>query len=247
MPDRQENLLLASLSQKERKRLDPYLHPVEVELSEVLIQANGPITHMFFPYDSVTSTLQELSDGSTIETGLMGIEGMIGIQFWLGVPSTPTKTIVQVGGKGHRMSAKDFRREVMANPDSQLDTFVGRYTHAFLSMTSLVAACNRLHTVDQRMCRWLKLLHNRVRRNSFPMRQEFMAAMLGVYRETLSKSASTLQAQGLITYSRGQLTILDPPGVAACSCECLELMEEQFDRIFDAPWRDLADSADKEQ
>jgi len=247
MNDRQENLLLASLSRKERERLEPFLHPVEVELSEVLIKANEPITHMFFPYDSVTSTLQELSDGSTIETGLMGIEGMIGIQFWLGMPSTPTETIVQVGGKGHRMNAKDFKREVMANPDSRLDTLVGRYTHAFLVMTSLVAACNRLHTVDQRMCRWLKLLHNRVRRNSFPMRQEFMAMMLGVYRETLSKAASALQAEGLIKYSRGHLTILDPPGVAACSCECLELMEKQFDRIFEQPWRDLADSADKEQ
>lgn len=113
MPDRQENLLLASLSQKERKRLDPFLHPVEVELSQVLIKPNEPITHMFFPFDAVTSTLQQLSD-STIETGLMGIEGMIGIQFWLGMPSTPTKTIVQVAGKGHFMTARDFKREVMA-------------------------------------------------------------------------------------------------------------------------------------
>ena len=244
MPDRQENLLLASLSRKERARLDPFLQPVELDLSEVLIKANEPITHMFFPYDCVTSTLQVLSDGSTIETGLMGVEGMIGIQFWLGMPSTPTDTIVQVAGRGHRMSAKDFKREVMANPDSELDTLVGRYTHAFLIMTSLVAACNRLHTVDQRMCRWLKLLQNRVRRDSFPLRQEFMAQMLGVYRETLSKAASTLQADGLIKYSRGNLTIVDSRGVANCSCECLELMEKQFDRIFEQPWRDLADSGD---
>ena len=247
MPEIQENLLLASISRSERKRLDPFLRPAEVELTHVLIEADAPITQMFFPFDAVTSTLQILSDGSTIETGLMGVEGVIGIQFWLGMNSTPTQTIVQVGGRGHFMTTRDFKREVMANPDSQLDTLVGRYTHAFLTMTSLVAACNRLHNVEQRMSRWLKLVHNRVRRNNFPMRQDFMAQMLGVHRPTLSNAANTLQSEGLIRYSRGQMTILDAAALAARACECLELMEKQFDRVFTESWRDLSGATDNNE
>src|SRR5262245_25808568 len=152
-----ENLLLAALPPEERRRLDPFLQWVEVRLHETLIEPEEPINYMFFPYDAITSTLQELSDGSSIETGLMGVEGMIGIQYWLGMPSTPTRTIVQVQGFGHRMKAEDFKREVMNKP-SPLNDLVARYTHAFLAMTSQVAACNRLHTVDQRLCRWLKLV-----------------------------------------------------------------------------------------
>jgi len=237
MPDRKENLLLAELSRTERRRLEAYLQPVEVSLGEVLIKQNEEIKYMFFPYDSVTSTLMGLSDGSSIETGLMGIEGVVGIQFWLGVNSTPTETIVQVAGKGHLMTTRDFKRHVMNGRSSQLDSLVGRYTHAFLAMTSLVAACNRLHTLDQRMCRWLKLVHNRIRREDFYMRQEFMAQMLGVQRPTVSTTANMLQKAGLITYSRGQMKILDPQGLEAGSCECLELMERQFDRIFNHTWR----------
>ena len=191
------------------------------------------LPHVFFPYDAVTSTLQQLTDGATIETGLMGVEGMIGIQFWLGMTSTPSQTIVQVAGTGHRMKAKDFKREVMERSDSMLNLMVGRYTHGFLNMTSQVAACNRIHTIDQRMCRWLKLVHNRIRRNDFPMRQEFMAQMLGVHRPTVSTAANMLQKAGLITYTRGQMKILDAEGLAAGACECLALMETQFARIFD--------------
>lgn len=237
MAARKENLLLASLPQKERERLDRFLQPVTVQLGEVLIEPNQPITHMFFPYDAVTSTLQPLSDGATIETGLMGIEGMIGIQYWLGLPSTPTQTIVQVQGTGHRMGARDFKKEVMERPESKLNIMVGKYTHAFMNMTSQVAACNRIHTIDQRMCRWLKLVHNRVRRNEFPMRQEFMAQMLGVHRPTVSTAANMLQKAGLITYSRGQMKVVNPEGLAAGACECLSLMELQFSRVVNG-WPD---------
>lgn len=233
MSNRNENLLLASLPSKERERLDPFLQSVKVDLSEVLIEPDQPITHMFFPYDSVTSTLQKLNNGDTIETGLMGIEGMIGIQFWLGMPSTTTQTIVQVAGTGHRMKAGDFKREVMERRDSKLNSLVGRYTHAFMNMTSQVAACNRIHTIDQRLCRWLKLVHNRIRRDDFKMRQEFMAQMLGVHRPTVSTAANMLQKAGLITYSRGHMKILNAEGLAAGACECLELMEVQFARVFD--------------
>jgi hypothetical protein len=180
-----------------------------------------------------------------IETGLMGVEGLVGIQLWLGMPSTSTKTIVQVDGRGHRMRAADFIREVMNRPESPLNGLIGRYIHAFLAMTSQVAACNRLHTIDQRLCRWLKLVHNRVRRDQFQMRQEFMAEMLGVQRPTVSTAANMLQQAGLISYSRGQMRIRDPEGLLAGSCECLQLMETQFDRIFEKPWRELVRERDE--
>jgi hypothetical protein len=202
---------------------------------------------MFFPYDAITSTIQELPDGALIETGLMGIEGLIGIQLWLRSPETPTRTLIQVAGRGHWMSAEDFRREVMERPESPLNDLVARYVHAFLSMTSLTAACNRQHTVDERLCRWLKLIHNRIRRDEFQIRQNFIAHMLGVHRPTVSKAASVLQKEGLISYSRGHMKILDAKGLTECACDCLELMEAQFDKIFDCPWQEFAAREDKKK
>jgi hypothetical protein len=240
MAGTKENLLLAALPREERERLDPFLEWKGFEFGETLIGSDEPITQVVFPYDLVTSTVQEMSDGSTIETGLAGVEGMVGVQFWLRTPSTTTRTFVQIPGHGHRMKAADFAREVMDRPSSPLNRLAARYTHAFLAMTSQVAACNRLHPLDQRLCRWLKLVHNRVRRGEFPMRQEFMAQMLGVQRPTVSTTANMLQKAGLITYARGHMTVLDPEGLAEGSCECYELIEAQMDRIFDAPWRELA-------
>ena len=244
MAEKRENLLLASLPREERERLDPFLEWTGVEFEENLIEPNEPIRLVFFPYDAITSTLHELSDGSSIETGLMGVEGMIGIQLWLRIPSTPSRTLVLIAGRGHRMDAEVFVREVR-DTASPLNHFVARYTHAFLTMTSVVAACNRLHTLDQRMCRWLKLVHNRVRRDEFQMRQEFMAMMLGVQRPTVSTTAGILQKAGLITYTRGRMTVLDAQGLLEGSCECLELMEREMDRIFDRPWREAARREDK--
>ena len=247
MAGEKENLLLASLPREERERLDPFLEWAEVEFEQTLIEPDEPMRLVFFPFDAVTSTLQEMEDGGSIETGLMGVEGMIGIQLWLRMPSTPSRTFVQVPGRGHLMSAEDFRREVMHRPESPLNDLIARYTHAFLTMTSVAAACNRLHTLDQRMCRWLKLIHNRVRRDEFPMRQEFMAAMLGVQRPTVSTTANMLQKAGLITYTRGQMTVLDAEGLVAGACSCYELMEREMDRIFDVPWRELARREDRKK
>lgn len=246
MAERKENLLLASLPREERERLEPFLEWTGVELQEVLIAPDEPIKQIFFPYDCVTSTVQEMEDGGSIETGLMGIEGVVGIQLWLRAATTPTLTIIQVDGYGHRMSAKDFVREVRDRP-SPLNELIARYTHAFLVMTSTVAACNRLHTLDQRMCRWLKLVHNRIRRDEFTLRQEFLAQMLGVQRPTVSTTASILQKAGLITYTRGRMTVLDPEGLVEGACACYELMEREMDRIFDVPWRELARKEDRKK
>jgi hypothetical protein len=244
MAARKDNLLLAALPPKERERLEPFLEWVEIEFEETLIEPNTPITRLFFPYDAVTSTIQEMEDGASIETGLMGVEGLIGIQLWLQMPSTPTHTIAQVGGYGYIMKATDFIREVR-DRQTPLNRLIARYTHAFLSMTSITAACNRLHTLDQRMCRWLKLIHNRVRRDEFPMRQQFMAQMLGVQRPTVSTTAYMLQQAGLITYTRGQMKVLDSEGLAEGACPCYELIETEMDRIYDIPWREFVRREDQ--
>ncbi len=233
-----ENLLLSALPKAERDRLDPFLERVEMQTGLPITEPDEPIPYLYFPYDAVTSTTQEMSDGSMIETGLMGIEGLAGVQVWLGQLTTPATTFVQVPGFGHRMKTGDFIREVRDNPSSPLNDLIRAYVHAFLVLTSMVAACNRLHPIDQRMCRWLRMTYNRTRRTEYPLRHEFLSQMLGVQRPTLSTTASMLQRAGLISYRYGKLTITNPEGLAAGACECLELMEVQFDRIFDQPWRE---------
>lgn len=232
----QPNLILAALPDNERKRLKPFLREMELKEGDVLIEANEPIRHVVFPHDFVSSTLQELSDGSTVEAGLMGMEGMIGIQLWLRERSTPSRTIVQVAGHAARMAADDFVRQVMEVPESPLNALIARYTHAFLVMTSQVAACNRLHEVEPRLCRWLKMVHNRVARDEFQLRQEFIAQMLGVSRPTVSIAAKVLQNAKLIDYSRGRICVVDGDGLRAGACECYDIMEGQFARIFKQDW-----------
>lgn len=239
-PKLQENLLLSALPREERQRLDPFLQRVRLEAGQPITEPNQRIPNLYFPYDAVTSTVQEMSDGSTVETGLMGIEGLAGVQVWLGQDRTAATTFVQVPGEAHRMSTDDFIREVREKPSSPLNRLVGAYVHAFLMMTSFTAACNRLHTVDQRMCRWLRMTFNRANRTEFPLRQEFLAHMLGVQRPTLSTAANMLHEAGLITYRYGRLTILNPEGLADGACECYELTETQFERLFDHNWLDIA-------
>lgn len=234
-----ENLLLAALPTDERERLDPFLHRVQMPAGLSITIPDEPIRDLYFPYDAVTSTVQELSDGSTIETGLMGVEGLAGVQVWLRQRTTAATTFVQVPGSGHRMSTEDFIREVRDRV-SPLNDLIAVYIHAFLVLTSVVAACNRLHSIDQRLCRWLRMTHNRARRTEFPIRHEFLAQMLGVHRPTVSTAASMLQRAGLISYRYGKLTILDPEGLAKGACECYTLIEAQFDKIFDQPWREIA-------
>ena len=228
---REENLLLASLPAAEREKLAPYLHEVVLDFQQVLIRPNQPITDIYFPHDAITSTVQEMNDGDTVETGLMGLEGFVGVQLWLHAPTTPTRTLVQVSGKAHQMSAADFIRHVR-DTDSPLNELCARYVHAFLVMTSQTAACNRLHPIDERLCRWLKLVHNRLSRDEFLIRQEFLAQMLGVHRPTVSTAANMLQQAGLIRYSRGQMRILDAEGLRNGSCECLDVIEKQMEQIF---------------
>ena len=235
-----KNLLLAALPQSELKRLAPFLTRVSLELGQVLIEPEEPIRYVWFPNDAITSTIQRLSDGSSIESGMMGLEGMVGIQLWLRQRTTPQLTEVQVDGTAERMDAAVFLREV-ASTSSPLNDLVAAYTHGFLVFTGQVAACNRLHSVDQRLCRWLTMVRNRIPdRSSFPLKQEFLAEMLGVQRPTVSTAAGMLQKAGWIRYSRGLVDILDVEGLRSGACECYKIMEAQFEKIFAQPWTELA-------
>ena len=225
-------MLLAYLPEAERERLSPYLKEVVLEFQQVLIEPDKPITQIYFPYDAITSTVQYMSDGDSVETGLMGVDGFVGVQLWLHAQTTPTRTLVQVPGRAYFMRASDFVREVR-DAESPMNELCAKYAHGFLVMTSQTAACNRLHPINERLCRWLKLVHNRVRRDEFPLRQEFVAQMLGVHRPTVSTAANMLQQAGLITYSRGQMRILNSEGLRDGSCECLTLIEKQFAQIFE--------------
>lgn len=236
------NLLLQELPRKERQRLEPFLHPVQLVEEQVLIAPEEPIRNVIFIDSAVVCTVQEMRDGSSIETGLIGLEGLAGFQLWLGAETTPTKVVVQVAGRARRMSAYHFKREVIKKA-SPLNRLIALYAHAFLSMTSITAACNRLHTVDERLCRWLKATHSRVGRDEFYLRQKFIADMLGVHRPTLSNAAHALQAAGLIKFSRGNIKILDPEGLAAGACECRDTISAQMDKIFGRSWREVAREA----
>lgn len=237
MPVERINLLLATLPEDERQRLAPFLMPHDFKFKEHLIEPETPITAVYFPFDAITSTVQGLENGSLVETGLTGVEGMVGIQLWLRSPTTPTLTMVQVEGTGYMMTADDFTREVMDRRDSPLNDLLAKYVHAFMSMTSQSAACNRMHNLEERLCKWLKLVNNRVRRPTFNLTQEFIGEMLGVSRPTVSIAANILRTAGLIDYVRGQVRILSATGLAEGSCECLDIMEAQFDKIYGESWR----------
>lgn len=232
---RRENLLLSALPAAERQRLDPFLRPLYLDVGFSITKPDEPILNLYFPRGAVTSTVQELSDGSSIETGLMGIEGLAGVQVWLGQSTTASSTFVQIPGDALEISTEDFIREIRDKP-SPLNRLIAGYVNAFLQMTSFVAACNRLHSIDQRMCRWLSMTYNRTNRTEFPLKQEFLAQMLGVHRPTVSIAAGMLQKAGLISYKYGMLTILNPDGLREGACECYAMMEKEFEKIFGQDW-----------
>jgi CRP-like cAMP-binding protein len=238
-----DKLLLALLPEEERNRLDPFLTRVELAVGDDITIPGEPIENLYFPIDALSSTVHEMSDGSTVETGLMGIEGLVGVQVWLRQATTPAHTLIQVPGTALKMSSATFIREVRDNPSSPLNDLIARYVHAFLVLTSLVAACNRLHSVDERLCRWLSMVHNRRRSNEFPLRQEFLAQMLGVHRPTVSTAAHILQEAGLIQYRYGRMSILNPNGLEEGACECYQIMEGEFDKVFDHTWRQTTGAA----
>jgi len=229
-----ENLLLRALPPEEKRRLSPFLKLVDLPLDLRLIDPEVPMKYVWFPHDAIASTVQSMSDGLTIEVGMTGIEGMVGISAWLGMRTTSLRCFIQVPGQASRMRLDLFRREVCEQP-SPLNGLIASYIHTSMAIMAQKAACNCLHDVNQRLCRWLSMMAERLpEKDTFPFRQEFLAYMLGVHRPTVSVAAEGLQRQGLIRYSRGHLQLLDREGLRARCCECYEVISRQIHQMLAA-------------
>ena len=227
-----QSRLLGLLSEVERTRLQPYLEEVELENGTTLVEAGVPISNVWFPNDCVTSTVVQTRDGATIEVGLMGIEGLIGLSLLLGRSLSNATVLVQIPGSATRMKASDFVTQVMERK-SPLYYALLRYTDAFLAMVSQTAACNSLHPVDERLARWILMTHDRVQRDDLPLTHEFLGYMLGVRRASVSVAAGALQNIGLITYNRGNVRVLNRVGLEAKSCDCYFIVRGITDDLYD--------------
>lgn len=225
-----QNRLLSALPSSEYDRLLPYLEPVSLANKRIIYAPNEPIKYVYFPNSGVVSLVNLTEDGGTVEAATVGNEGMVGIPVLLGADKMLGQAIAQIAGDAMRMKVDVFKREVP--PGSLLHNLLLRYTQALINLISQSVACNCRHSVEERCCRWLLLCQDRVQSNQFFLTQEFLAQMLGVRRASVSVVASILQRAGLISYSRGQMTILNRQGLAAASCECYRIVKDEFDRLL---------------
>jgi len=224
------NRLLALLPAGDQQRLLPKLELVPLNYRSVLFRALAPLDYAYFPNNGVVSLVSHMQDGTGIEVATIGREGMLGGPLVLGVNAMPAQAIVQVPGEALRLSAAALRTEV--SRDCPLRQVLLLYLSAFLAQVSQGVACNGLHPVRQRCCRWLLTTHDRVRDDDFPMTHEFLAEMLGVRRSSVTEVLRPLQSKRLIRYSRGWITILDRTGLEAAACECYHSIQEEFARAF---------------
>jgi CRP-like cAMP-binding protein len=221
---------LGPVAPQEYQRLLPRLQIVPLDLKHVLYEARSPIDYAYFPNRGVASALRVMQDGKAIEVATIGVEGMLGLPLLVGANTTADRVIVQVSGEAMRLSAEALKEE--AGRDSPLRRLLLLYQSAFLSQVSQAVACNGLHSVHQRCCRWLLMTQDRAHSDVFPMTHEFLATMLGVRRSTVSEVLEPLQRFGLIRYTRGKLTVLDHDGLQDRSCECYRRINEEFGRLF---------------
>jgi CRP-like cAMP-binding protein len=228
--DARANRLLAALPLADRQRLLEQLEPVTLDLRQRVYEPGKPIEHVYFPTTTVISLLAVMDDGQAVEVATVGNEGMAGIPVFLGVMASPGLAFAQIAGQALRMAAGAFREQ--ANGAGEVQELLQRYTYAFFTQLAQGAACNRLHSMDQRLARWLLLTHDRVGQDQFPLTQEFMAQMLGVRRATVTEAAGRLQQANLITYSRGLISVLDRPGLEAASCECYRIISGEYARLI---------------
>lgn len=223
--------MLDAIPEAEKRRLSPFLETITLELKEVMVEPGEPIRYVYFPNNCVASSVYTMRDGSTVETAITGFEGLVGVKVWLRQSVAVTRTFIQVPGDCMRMRSDIFLNEVVETK-SPLNDMIAEYLSAHLSMTAITSACNRIHRIEERLCRWLKMVHNRVEGDVFPVRHEFLAYMLGVHRPSVSIAAAMLRRAGLIRYEYGRLTVLDAKALESGACECYAAMESEFERRF---------------
>lgn len=227
---RLENRLLAALPKPDFDRLTAKMEDVSFAVKDVLYRANGPIHHVYFPRSGVISMVITMENGGTVEVGTVGNEGLLGVPVLLGADRSPTEVFCQVPCEARRMKAAAFEEEVRR--EGPFRQRVQRYTQALLNQVSQTAACNRLHSVEERCARWLLISHDRVQLDEFPITQEFLAIMLGVRRSSVTVAAGILQKAGLIHYTRGWIAILDREQLEAASCECYRVVQDAYDWLL---------------
>lgn len=225
-----DNQLLAALPADVYQSLLPHLEPVSFALGEVLYESGGQMTHVYFPTSSIVSLLYLMANGATAEIGVVGYEGVVGIALFLGGDTTPNRAVVQSAGSAFKMEAHVLRQEFEQGGAMQL--LLLRYTQALLTQISQTAVCNRLHTVEQQLCRWLLLSHDRLRSDELVMTQDLISNMLGVRREGVTLAARQLKDQGLISYVRGTITLVNRAGLEAAVCECYQVVKTEYDRLL---------------
>ena len=232
-PRPRENHLLARLPAAERERLWPLLQPVRLGSKQVLERPGEPIEQVYFPLNGVCSSVSVMEDGATVEVATVGRDGLLGLSLFFGSETTPFQVFSQIPGDALRMSAEAFCEAVEA--PGPLQDLVRRYAEARFTQTAQSAACNRLHPVEQRCARWLLMTHDRVGGAEFILTHEFLAAMLGVRRASVSAVAAVLQRAGLIRYQRGRMTIVNRQGLEAAACECYQIITTEYDRLLGPP------------
>jgi len=225
-----QNHLLAALPTSDFQRLASHLELVPMKLGEVLYESGVQLRYVYFPTTSILSLLYVMEDGASAEIAIVGNEGILGISLFMGGETTPSRAVVQSAGHAFRLKAVLLKNEFgRFGPTMHL---LLRYTQALITQMAQTAVCNRHHSVDQQLCRWLLLSLDRLQTNELSMTQELIANMLGVRREGVTEAAGKLQDVGLISYRRGRITVLDRPGLEARSCECYQVVKTEFDRLL---------------
>jgi len=228
----QENLLLAALPPEDYQALLPALERVPMPLGHAVYESGAAQGYVYFPTSSIVSLLYVLADGSTAEIAVTGRDGLVGIALFMGGETTPSRAVVQSAGDGYRLRASMLKKEFERG--GALQHLLLRYTQALITQMTQTAVCNRHHSVDQQLCRWLLLTLDRLPGNRLVMTQELIANMLGVRREGVTEAAGKLQAAGLIEYSRGRITVVDRAGLEARVCECYAVVKREYDRLLPA-------------
>jgi len=226
----QANRLLAALPDASLKALLPSLERVTLPLGMVVYESGGAQGHVYFPTSSIVSLLYVLADGASAEIAVTGNEGLVGISLFMGGETTPSRAVVQSAGHGYRLRGDLLRKEFESG--GVLQHLLLRFTQALITQMTQTAVCNRHHAVDQQLCRWLLLSLDRLSGRELVMTQELIANMLGVRREGVTEAAGKLQAEGLIQYSRGRITVLDRRQLEARVCECYAVVKKEYDRLL---------------
>lgn len=227
----EQNHLLGALPAVVRERIFPFLESARLPLGKVLYEPGDTLRHVYFPADSIVSLLYVMENGASAEISVVGNEGMIGVALFMGGESTPSRAIVQSAGYAWRLPGQRLKDEFSRNGEMML--LLLRYTQALITQMAQTAVCNRHHSIDQQLCRWLLLSLDRLPDNRLTMTQVLIANMLGVRREGVTEAAGKLQRVGVIKYSRGRITVLDRPGLEKLCCECYGVVKKESDRLLD--------------